>query len=682
MSTDLGHGPANAELVPAHPQPGTPPPDEPIKIITADVSSHPWTQAPPRRPVFPAWLRHKDQRRSAASWAVRHAGHVAAFHTVRAPLYLTVHAARSPVGFGRVLHAVWHWCFDREGHELRVHAVESRDAKAYATLARIRRDRVRHRLAVIVAAGIAGSILLGTLTAIVPQVRWYLLGCAVLLLGYAGRPLGRPLVQPAVVSARAERLTQDIIVRALGSLSLSGIDRVLREGREIVFVSPVVRDGPGWRVEIDLPYGTTVSEVVERRDKLASGLRRPLGCVWPEPASEEHTGRLVLYVADVPLSKARQAPWPLTRAGKADLFAPIPFGQDQRGKPVTLTLMFANLLIGAIPRMGKTVAMLVVLLACALDARCEIRCWELKGTGDLDAMRKVAHRYGSGADVATIEACLADLREMHRELERRAKVISGLPADLCPNRKVTPELAGKKSLRLHPLVLAISECQEIFSSKDYGGEAGELATAVIKRGPALGIMLILDTQKPDAKSLPTSVSSNVGMRFCLKVMDQPANDMVLGTSARKRGIDSTLFALSDKGVGYAVGLADDPQVVRTYPVDGPLAETVCARARLLREAAGTITGYAAGEQPETGQQVSLLADVAAVMPEPKAHLATIAARLGELRPGVYGGWDERAAGAALRAQGVIVGQVWADGANRNGVDREAVLAAIAGGSDA
>ncbi len=34
--------------------------------------------------------------------------------------------------------------------------------------------------------------------------------------------------------------------------------------------------------------------VIELRDRLASGLRRPLGAVWPEPVDDEHTGRLEL----------------------------------------------------------------------------------------------------------------------------------------------------------------------------------------------------------------------------------------------------------------------------------------------------------------------------------------------------------------------------------------------------
>lgn len=685
MSTEPTDHDRNAEVVPL--RPAVPPPEpDPPKVIAADVTSHPWAQAPARRPVLPPWLRHRDQRRSAAGWAVRHASHVTAFHAVRLPLYLVVHTARSPKGLGRVLYHTWAWAFDREGHPLRAHAVESRDAKQYAVLARIRKERVRHRLAAVAAAAAGLAIAAALLSVAWPAGRWLLLALAVLVLGYAGRPAGRAAFPAAVVSARAERLTGDVIVRALGALGLSGIDRVLREGREITFVTPVVRDGPGWRVAIDLPYGVTAGEVIERREKLASGLRRPLGCVWPEPVDDEHAGRLVLFVADEPISRARQASWPLAKAGRADLFRPVPFGTDQRGRAVSIVLMFANLLVGSIPRMGKTVAIRNVLLAAALDPVAELHVWELKGTGDLGPLAKVAHAYGSGADDDTIEAALADLGRVHAELERRAKAIKGLPRDLCPESKVTPQLAARRSLRLHPLVFAIDECQEAFSHPDHGAAFDRYATAIIKRGPALGIMLVLGTQRPDAKSLPTGVTANVAMRFCLKTMDQVANDMICGTSAYKRGINSTLLAFSDKGVGWAVGFGDAPQVVRSYNVDGPAAERIADRARQLRAQAGTLSGYAAGDA-EPAVKISLLADVAAVIAPSEAEVwsETICARLAELRPALYDALEPTSLAEQLARYDVRTRQIWgrtADGkrANRRGVARADVLAASGRGA--
>ena len=180
-------------------------------------------------------------------------------------------------------------------------------------------------------------------------------------------------------------------------------------------------------------------------------------------------------------------------------------------------------------------------------------CGELKGTGDLAALEHVAHEYGFGADDATIEECLASVREVYRKLDRRAKVIRELPKDLCPENKVTPQLAARKSLGLHPEVLILDECQEAYSHPEHGKEFGRLATAIVKRGPALGIILLLATQRPDAASLPTGISANIGIRCCLRVMDQTANDMVLGTSSYKRGIRATEFATKDKGIGYLAG---------------------------------------------------------------------------------------------------------------------------------
>ena len=161
---------------------------------------------------------------------------------------------------------------------------------------------------------------------------------------------------------------------------------------------------------------------------------------------------------------------------------------------------------------------------------------------------------------------------------------------MCPDKRVTREIATKRSLKLWPLACIIDEAQNLFGHQKYGKQAGEDAMFIIKIGPPFGVMLDLATQRPD-KSLPTGVSSNVGLRFCLKVMDQMANDMVLGTSAYKNGTRATTFrAEVDAGLGYLVGEASSPQVVRTYYLNTDATERVAKRARALREAAGTLSG--------------------------------------------------------------------------------------------
>src|SRR5262249_37322385 len=116
----------------------------------------------------------------------------------------------------------------------------------------------------------------------------------VMALGSVGRKADDPVIHRAVEIPTATKLTSDIVLRALGALGIPAINQAQAKGRDgFEFTAPITRDGPGWRAEGNLPYGVTVTDVIERRERLASGLRRPLGCVWPEAVSDEHTGRLV-----------------------------------------------------------------------------------------------------------------------------------------------------------------------------------------------------------------------------------------------------------------------------------------------------------------------------------------------------------------------------------------------------
>jgi S-DNA-T family DNA segregation ATPase FtsK/SpoIIIE len=290
----------------------------------------------------------------------------------------------------------------------------------------------------------------------------------------------------------------------------------------------------------------------------------------------------------------------------------------------------------------------------------------------------------SGIDDESIAAAQAGLRDLKAEIQRRTRAVKDLPRDVAPDGKVTRAVADRRTLGLHPLMVIVDECQNLYAHPLYGKEAGELTVYCIKLGRALGVMLILATQRPDADSLPTGVSANVSIRFCLRVMGQVENDMILGTSAYKNGIRATTLRPTDRGIGYLVGSADDPLIVRASYVDKVAAEKVADRARALRVAAGTLDGYAAGIAPAAADPAAatLLDDVAAVVgAEPKMWSETIVARLAELRPALYTGWAPDQLAAALKPHGVSTTQVWGrtdDGrpANRRGIDRAQLHAAI------
>ncbi|MCE0536002.1 hypothetical protein LWF15_10815 [Kineosporia rhizophila] len=647
-----------------------------------------------RRPIVPSWVRSRAEFGSNAAWAAGLAGHTVAYHGVRVPKYGARIAVRAPRGAARLVGVYSRWWFDMEGEPVRqsiVRAAVSRpdEARTYERLSAQRDRRVRWRSMVsAMVAGLCLAVLIAAL--ILPAwIVWTTLALAVLALGIYGAPADRPLLDTAVVRTTVTPLTSDQVVEALGRLRIVGIDKALREGDtgRGWFAAPIVREnGTGWRADITLPPGVLASEVVAKREELAAALARPLGCVWPEVNADIHPGRLVLFVADRDMSKSRQAAWPLLKSGRVDLFKPVVIGTDPRGQVVSLTLMFASMIIGSIPRMGKTFTLRLVLLAACLDPRAKVLAFDLKGTGDLSTTEPVAHRYRAGDEDEDIAYGLAAMRELRTELRRRTKVIRDLPRDICPENKVTPDLADRKSLGLEPIVCGVDECQVWFEHAQYGAEFEEICTDLVKRGPAAGITLILATQRPDAKSIPTGISANAVLRFCLKVMGWRENDMVLGDSMHAAGIAATMFSRRDRGIGYLAGEGDDPTITRTHYIDGPAAEQIITRARAMREKAGTLTGYALGQNLNTEaiRRDTLLDDIAAVLPEsaPNAWSEVVAERLVELRPDVYPQLTKEQLTAALKPYGVVTRQVWGtdtetgEGANRRGLKRPDILRAI------
>ena len=495
----------------------------------------------------------------------------------------------------------------------------------------------------------------------------------------AGRPQGKTITTRAELPAAVQPPDRDVITRALGSLGIAQINQAIKNGEAINFPSPVREDGPGWRFEVDLPYGVTATQIIEKREAFASGLRRPLGAVWPEVVSHEHAGRLEGWVGRADISKAKPAPWPWLRTGGGNVFDPLPFGTDPRGRRADGHLIEHNWLLGSMPGQGKTSAVRVLVSAAALDPSVEMWLHELKGTGDLDPFEQVSHRFISGIDDESIGYAAESLKQLRREVMARAERLKKLDRVVCPDKKVTRQIANKRSLRLWPLMCAIDECQNLFGHPKYGRQAGEDAVFIIKIGRALGVFLVLATQRPDKDSLPTGVSGNVSTRFCLKVAGQVENDMILGTSAYKNGARATTFRPKvDAGLGYLKGEENTAQVVRTYYLNGADTERVAKRARALREAAGTLSGVALGLDDATPVR-DVLADAGEVLAGASGmHWQALADQLAARFPERWAEATGDGVRAELGARGVPSVVVVMDGTRARGCRAADVDKAVSG----
>ncbi|MEW1798664.1 cell division protein FtsK [Streptomyces virginiae] len=666
-------------------------PDEDAEPVLVQMVDNPNLPDPKvreekRKPVLAGWLTNRRDFAATARHAGANLGYATLFHGVRMPVYAGRLALMSPRGACRFLASTNRWVWDREAAPLRDFAVRTEDVDEYMRLAKLRQGRIRLRGLVTLVAAVFGLSFALWLYVLAPVYLYAFAAGGVLLLGLAGQQPDAPVIGPAVLKTELQKMTGSIVLRGLDSIGNAKITAAIKKGGDmngLRFTSEIVRDGPGYRADLDLPYGVTPEDIMEARKPLASGLRRKVGCVWPAPDPTEHEGRLILWVGDKPMNETTKPAWPLLKSGQVDLFKPVVFGNDQRMRDVAVTLMFASVVVGSIPRMGKTFLMRLLLLIAALDKRAQIYAFDFKGTGDFGALEPVCHRYRAGEEDEDIEYVVQALRELKDELRRRAKVIKSLPRSRCPESKVTPELASDKTLGLHPIVAGFDECQVPFEHEKYGAEIEAICTDITKRGPALGIVGMFGTQRPDAKSLPTGISANAVLRFCLKVMGQPANDMVLGTSMYKAGIRATMFSRTDRGICWMAGEGDDPRIVASAFVDAVAAEQVVARARKMRDEYGNVTGHAIGKDPEATAGVDILADVLTVIPtdEEAVWCERIAARLTGLRPDAYAGWKGENVTGALKPWGIKPGQVWGqtdegEGKNRRGIKRADITTAI------
>jgi DNA segregation ATPase FtsK/SpoIIIE, S-DNA-T family len=634
------------------------------------------------RPVLPLWLHDRARLAATLRWAAGHAAHVVAFHAVRLPVYGGRLALASPRGTGRAVAAWWRWVFDTEGSPLRRQTVERLEPDTYIILSRQRNVRVRAR-ARLSAATAALTTLAALITMVAaPRAMTVATLTGIGVLGWIGRRKDKPIITPATLTQATRRLTADVVVRAFISAGLC------REDTPVTFAQPIQRDGRGWLALVDLPYGRHYAQAAAKREAIASGLDVSPVTVFCDP-DQASARRVRLWVSDVDVFAQRPVISPLAKAERFDLWQPVPFGLDAKDRPVRLPMVWTSLLVGAIPRMGKTYAARLPAAAAALDPHARLLVWDGKGGTDWEPFAQVAHVYATGVRDTVVAHLAATLAALVADMNTRYERLRTLPRELCPEAKVTPAITRNKRLNMPLTLVAIDEVQRYLEHPDHGRAILAALTDLAKVGPAVGIMLLLATQKPSSDVLPDDLRGQIGTRFALKVMTWQASDTILGAGTAKTGLDASRFLRGHKGVGILLGADDSElaehggQTVRTHLLDMAALETLCTRGRALRDQNGTLTGMAAGDthtaptdHPPTSDILNAVATV--FLPgEDKLWSEAIIARLAAADPATYDGWTPAALAAALRPYGAEPAQFWATTpngrrANRRGYHRDTI----------
>lgn len=653
----------------------------------------PFAQARAQRlPIVPGWARERATRQSAFTNALVVAGHRTGFHLIRLPYYTARHLSWTPRGAGRALKAWWHWVWDLESRDLRLSAAAAGEKSAYLALKRVRNEHAKHRWigtgmvavpSAVFAAGTAEAwwVLPG---GVVPL----LVGGSFTVLGFVGRRKDAPFLSQPALTAPGRKLTPDLLVQAFAAVGLCTLDE------PISFASMIAAEGDGAGCLIDLPYGKKASTAIARREDIASGLdidemRLFLERVRGDSGSAR---RVSVWVANKDPYARKPRLSPLIGMDSFDFWKPFPFGTDARGRVITFCLLWTNLLVGAIPRQGKTFAARLAAAAAALDAHVQLFVFDGKGGTNLEAFEQVAHRFGCGIRKVVVEHLLRTLEEMVEDANNRYERLKTLPRDARPEGKVTPAITRSKKLKMPLRLLLIDEIHRYLEDEEHGERILELLIDLVKVSPAMGIMVILATQRPDGKVLPENLRGQMGTRFALKVMNWQASETILGQGTYKTGLDASKLLKSHKGVGILLGADDsgatdgEAVTVRTDLLDDSALHEICARGRQLRIDAGTLTGHAAGDTLDESGAPKLLEDVLAVFEAGEDALwsETLTARLAKRDPGGYDGWNPRQLSAVLGARpySLSTQQIWGETEagekrNRRGYTREQIHDALA-----
>jgi S-DNA-T family DNA segregation ATPase FtsK/SpoIIIE len=674
-----------------------PGPPQPIRAVPGDVSYEvELDQAPAgqavyvdltpapgdRLPVIPRHLRTPAGLRTALARQARVTGHRAGYHGVRSPRYLLLAVAWAVVGIFRVLGRQLHWWWVLEQHGLRSRAAADGDSREYLRLHNSAREARKVRGLVLGAELVTLAVAAAVLIRFAPWQAWAVLAAVALpALARAGRPADKRIITPAVVTPRFRKLTADIVLRAYYAARLGDPDK---PGQQVTFGSTMARDGEGTRVLVDLPYGKGLKDAVDAKDKIASGIDVTESQVFlhRDPTSYR---RHVLWVADRDPLAVPVGHTPLLAGRQTDIWQPAPIGLDERGQLVSVPVLWNSILVGALPRQGKTFAARLLALYCALDPYVQMGVFDGKGSPDWRGFAKVADAFAFGLtptrDGLPPEILLRTLEDIKADVQKRYNRLSELPPDVCPLGKLTREIARDPRFGMPVRVLFLDEFQEYYELGEISKDIAALIAFLVKVAPGAGVSLVGSTQKPSGigtgqvATMFTSARDNFAVRFSLRTSSWNVSEMVLGQGAYSEGLDSSTLLASYKGVGILRGATDASPTVRTYLADGQDAEKILTIARSLRARAGTLTGMAAAEAPP--EAVSIAADVLAVMADgmPGAHWEVLAGLLRARFPERHADATAESVSAQCRAAGIPSVNVTMLGRTLKGCRRDAVQSA-------
>ncbi|PNG22354.1 hypothetical protein, partial [Streptomyces cahuitamycinicus] len=326
-----------------------------------------------------------------------------------------------------------------------------------------------------------------------------------------------------------------------------------------------------WTAILSLPVGVSPRDIVgsaQRTARLQAALRLAPG--WTLEVGDGGASHHLIVTARPP-APARKVTVParhpiLDELEEWDPWQPVFIAIDlDTGEEVHLHLLArAGILIAGLQRMGKSVLLSVVVAHLALagarlilaDAKLvELSLWAPLCQHEDDFI---------GRDPV---AFLAKLLELQREIDvRYARLVREGRTKAEPGDGWTT------------IALIVDELAAFIDIPDrkLRGQIVSVLRDVLSRGPACLVPVILATQKPEDKVVPSQIRDVCGQKIALATTTPEMTDTILGRGWAAKGAAAHLIGESEKGKAFVLEDGSRPRMVQTFPFEPPERREVIA----------------------------------------------------------------------------------------------------------
>jgi hypothetical protein len=531
-------------------------------------------------------------------------------------------------GFARLAAGLFIWLTLRDEYGQRL-AADPQLIKQYVKV-RDGRKRTATYLFVLAALGTAGGMTYLRFTGGDEDV--ILQGWAVLLLTlcvYLGARDWRVLADPVHLAWAAPG---DTFVRE--AFVFAGL---AKNDSEVRLRTPVRTDGDGWRVRVQLRRGRTFAEVVQEQGNLASALGTSVKRLWLRGVPGDDS-LVDLHVSNNDPFSDEDTRNPLAESPRrTNSWDPVQLGRDIRATIVTIVLAGLSMLIGGMPRLGKTTAANNVIIHFLLDPRSPLFLADGKGL-DSAPYEDLCEEVGDPANPTTMVMTLE--RAMEETARRQALLReNGLV-------KLTRDDAERLGLGLGLVwideLTTFTQHPDLTLRRRMLGLIGDL----VRIGPTVGMFAMMAAHKPSNTVIPKDITDLMPIRWALYCSGWRMSDAVLGDGQAKLGLNAARLPMTAGATILVAGSGHDAKM-RPHNVRPEDMRRVADEARRLRTAAGTLPRRLAAVAGRPPILLAMHAAMTAGDGVAALPTATVLQVLAEVDAVAYGGWTSDKLAAEL-----------------------------------